>query len=266
MCLCSSFPMLMAMCTLASHTVMLFCVCIQAHPRVQEDKVIDLCKVINFNKLSMETSKHVALSSRFPPKVTLQVLLQEQANLKAAMGYHQHKNLQKTGDASASSLSSSSSLLSTSTLRRQGSNVGYKHTHHHDQHENNMINIHSSYVGHTENLHNQYENNAIDSQLSSPSTIGGSRARSKSNFTWDYSLHSQSNGSSRRSLYEQMALDFTVEGEEQQELEYHRVLQQNEELRSDLHLMQSRVLELEKACGQMKSKVSKYMKSRPLLC
>eukprot|EP00250_Pteridium_aquilinum_P017623 c23710_g1_i3 orf=11-1576(-) len=215
---------------------------LEAHPRVQEEEATELCKVIDFNKLSTETSMHVAQSLRFPARVTLRVLLQEQANLKAAMGHHhQHRNARETGDVSDSSPSTISSFL-----KRLGSNVGYNQT-----------------------LDYRHENNVISAQLSSPSTIAGNSTRSKSSkssFTWDGgSLHSHSNGSSRRSLYDQMTLDLPEVGE--QDLEYHLILQQNEELRRHLHLMQSRVLELEKACGQMRSKVTKYMKTKQhILC
>lgn len=198
---------------------------LEAHPRIQEQEATELCKMIDFHKLSLEASKHVAQSLRFPARVTLQVLLQEQANLKAAMDHHHH------GPTITSP---------ASTVKRLGSGVRYYHGH---------------------QLHDIINNHIKPSTIACSSMSKSNLISSSNSSSCNYSIHSHSNYSSRRSLYDQMALDYSEE-----EHDYHLVLQQNEELRTDLQHMQSRVLELEKACGQMRSKVTKYIKTKHFLC
>ncbi|KAI5082249.1 hypothetical protein GOP47_0001992 [Adiantum capillus-veneris] len=246
---------------------------LEAHPRTQEEESTELCKVIDFNKLSPETSKHAAQSLWFPARVTLKALLQEQATFKAAIGgyrhhhYHQHQqphyqHPSKSGDIAVASLSSSSSSSKstpTPTLQRLGSDVSSKPSSHCHQRKSSIDSTYRPFTAFKQhNDDNQHTNDVLNGE-SSPSSC--------SSFTWDYhSSHSQSNGSSRRSLYEQMAMEFPEVRGEQDELGYHLVLQQNEELRTDLEVMRHRVSELEKACGQMRSKVSNYTRPKRLLC
>ncbi|MCO5558513.1 hypothetical protein L7F22_012098 [Adiantum nelumboides] len=239
---------------------------LEAHSRIHEDESTELCKIIDFNKLSPETSKHATQSLWFPARVTLKALLQEQATIKAAIGgrHHQHhqqshyQHPYKAGDLATASSSSSSSSKSTPTLQRLGSDVKFKPSSQCHQHKSSIDNTQRAFTVFKQSDDHKHANNVINGE-SSPSSC--------SSFTWDYySNHCQSNGSSRRSLYEQMAMEFPEARGEQEELGYHLVVQQNEELRTDLELMRHRVLELEKACGKMRSTVSNYTRPKRLLC
>ncbi|KAH7437275.1 hypothetical protein KP509_05G063600 [Ceratopteris richardii] len=254
------------------HAVDIF---LEAHPRIEEKEATELCKVIDFSKLSPEVSRHAAESMWFPPKITLKALLQEQESFKAAIGYdhphdhpylhhqHQHQhNLQRrpcitANVATASVPVSSSSFKSSATLKRFGSNVAAKFNSHQYQQKSSMY---DKQANHDSQHDDVATNDMFTTVQSSPS--------SNSSFNWDFnSVHSHSNGSSR-SLTEQMSdsLELPIEEPEQDDLSYYVVLQQNQELRMDLQLMQRRVSELEKACGKMKSKVSKYSRPKRLLC
>eukprot|EP01018_Ginkgo_biloba_P011756 Gb_13740 [translate_table: standard] len=65
---------------------------LEVHPRLSAEEGMELCKSINYQKLSLEACKHVAQNPRVPARIAMQVLLLQQAKLRCALDSHYVKS------------------------------------------------------------------------------------------------------------------------------------------------------------------------------
>lgn len=77
---------------------------LEVHPTLSEEEEMGLCKSINYQKLSVEASKHVAKNSRFPSKIAIQVLLLQQAKLRSTLNSYYMKSTDSSSSDSDGSM------------------------------------------------------------------------------------------------------------------------------------------------------------------
>lgn len=58
---------------------------LQAHPNLTEEDRTDMCRNLEYHRLSQEARKHVMQNDRLPLKLTTEFVLLEQVNMTASM-------------------------------------------------------------------------------------------------------------------------------------------------------------------------------------
>lgn len=64
------------------------CVPLQAHPWLVETEKMQLCSVIDYGKLSVDTCAHASQNERLPHRIILQVLYFEQLQLRLSLSHY----------------------------------------------------------------------------------------------------------------------------------------------------------------------------------
>ncbi|XP_077235895.1 phototropic-responsive NPH3 family protein [Tasmannia lanceolata] len=92
----------------------------KAHPWLSENEREQLCKIINFQKLSLDACTHAAQNKRLPLRVVVQVLFFEQLQLRTALAGCLNVLDSDSGPTAGATAGPSTNVMASQILQRDG--------------------------------------------------------------------------------------------------------------------------------------------------